>query len=345
MLSAPLTFTGREMMNHAVQQFERLARVPLAYLPTPLVRLTRLETLFGGPRIFMKRDDQTGLGFGGNKTRKLEYLLGDATRLKADCLITAGAAQSNHCRQTAAAAAASGLGCHLALGGTPPPQPEGNLLLDLLFGAHIHWSQEKRKGENIPEIVKVLRSAGKHPYIIPYGGSNHIGAMGYVAAMFELEDQSRGEIEIDHIFFASSSGGTHAGMMVGKEMLGKNYQLHGVNIDKDEIYSMELEEYIVKLANEVATSLEFSRFFTPDDVLLHEQYLGEGYGVVGALEREAIAHLARREGILLDPVYTGRAMGGMLDLVKKGHFNRDETLLFWHTGGGPALFAYGNELV
>ena len=293
----------------------------------------------------MKRDDQTGLGLGGNKTRKLEFLIGDALDRHADCIITAGAAQSNHCRQTAAAAAASGLECHLALGGRRPDKITGNLLLDRLFGAIVHWSGNMRKGENIPQICDQLKKVGKKPYVIPYGGSNVIGALGFVEAMFELELQLEAAgIGIDHIIFASSSGGTHSGMMVGKKLLKQSYSLTGINIDKDEVYGMELAEYILKLAGETANYLELENTFTLDDIDLNDAYLGDGYGVVGETEREAIHFTAQHEGILLDPVYTGRAMGGLLDMIRQGKYSRGESVLFWHTGGSPALFAYEDKL-
>jgi D-cysteine desulfhydrase len=339
-----------EKMTPSTNFARTMARKPLGFLPTPLIRLNNLERYLGGPRILMKRDDQTGLGFGGNKTRKLEYLLGDALQQGADCLITAGAAQSNHCRQTAAAAAACGLECHLALGGAPPKSFQGNLLLDMLFGARIHWSGELRKGENIPAIAENLRAENKTPYIIPYGGSNAIGAMGFVAAMYELENQLEEMDEhIDHIVFASSSGGTHSGMMVGRELAGAAYTLIGINIDKDEINGMSLDDQIIHLAENTAGLIDID--FTPKkkdlkkDLDLNAEYLGEGYGVVGSLEREAISLTARYEGILLDPVYTGRAMGGMLDMIRSSRFSKDETVLFWHTGGSPALFAYGDLLL
>lgn len=326
-----------------------LSNVPhhrLGFLPTPLVRLKNFEKLFAGPRLFIKRDDQTGLGLGGNKTRKLEYLLGDAHTKGADCLITAGAAQSNHCRQTAAAAASCGMGCHLALGGTTPKNINGNLLLDLLFGAHLHWSGEKRKGESIEEIAGTLEKQGKRPYIIPYGGSNEVGATGFVAAMYELQLQlqSMGET-ISHIVFASSSGGTHSGMLVGRAALKESYKLIGISIDKDETFGMALEDYIQLLADKTAAHLRQQCNFTAADIELNCDYYGGGYGVVGKPERETLALTAATEGILLDPVYTGRAMAGMLDMIRKGRFSAKDTVLFWHTGGNPALFAYADKVI
>ncbi|MEW8270156.1 MAG: pyridoxal-phosphate dependent enzyme, partial [Candidatus Thiodiazotropha taylori] len=196
------------------------SKVNLGLFPTPITKLSRLSALLNGPQIFMKRDDLSGLALGGNKTRKLEYLFHDAITKGCDTVVTAGAAQSNHCRQTAAAAVLLHKGCHLVLGGEPHDRVNGNLLLDKLFGSRLHWCGAHRKGENIPEIVENLKREGSQPYVIPYGGSNEIGAYGFVHAMAELEMQLDTSA-ITHIVFASSSGGTHAGMMLGRVLLHK----------------------------------------------------------------------------------------------------------------------------
>src|SRR6059058_2370172 len=216
-------------------RIESLARFPLAQLPTPIERLERLSSELGGPELLIKRDDQTGLALGGNKTRKLEFLVGQALEQGADTLITAGAAQSNHCRQTAAAAARSGLRCELLLNGAKPELPNGNLLLDELLGARIHWVQRSEREAKLSEIPDELRKQGGKPYVIPVGGSNGVGATGYVLAMTELAEQlDRINRHVDHVVFASSSGGTQAGMVVGAKVRGFNGKLHGVRIDKDE---------------------------------------------------------------------------------------------------------------
>jgi D-cysteine desulfhydrase len=294
----------------------------------------------------MKRDDLTGLGLGGNKVRKLEFLVGEALAQGCDTLITGGAAQSNHCRQTAAAAAACGLACHLALGGEPPATPEGNLLLDRLFGAVILWTGELRKGEKIPEIAESLRSAGRKPYVVPYGGSNTTGAAGFVEAARELTQQlaSLGE-SLTHIVFASSSGGTQAGLTVGKSLFGLDGELIGIGIDKGASGDVPFAEHVVQLANATAERLGVPSRFSASDVTIREDYLGDGYGVVGELERRAIRMVARTEGILLDPVYTGRTMGGLIDLIERGKLSREHSVLFWHTGGIPALFPYARDLI
>lgn len=323
-----------------------LPRQSLGFFPTPLVRLPRLTERLGGPRLFMKRDDQTGLGLGGNKVRKLEFLVGEALAQGCDTLVTGGAAQSNHCRQTAAAAAACGLGCHLVLGGEAPKVPEGNLLLDQLFGATMHWTGEFRKGEKIPEIAASLRAAGRKPYVVPYGGSNTTGAVGFVEAVRELTQQlaSSGE-SLTHVVFASSSGGTQAGLVVGKSLFGLESQLIGIGIDKGAAGEVPFAEHVLRLANATAERLGVGARFSAADVVLRDGYTGAGYGVVGELERRAIRLVAQTEGILLDPVYTGRAMGGLIDMIERGELARDHSVLFWHTGGTPALFPYARDLV
>jgi D-cysteine desulfhydrase len=322
-----------------LQQFPK---VSLGFFPTPVVELPRLSRALGGPTIYMKRDDQTGLALGGNKTRKLEYLLGDAIAKGCDAIITAGAAQSNHCRQTAAAAAKLGIECHLVLGGTNPDESDGNLLLDRIFGCRIHWAGENRKGEDVPQLFEQLAAERRRPYIVPYGGSNELGALAFAAAANELHEQC-GELSLTHIVFASSSGGTQAGLMLGRNMLEKSYQLVGIKIDKEDAED-SFAHKVLSLANRTAALIDFNHTFTERELILNPSYLGAGYGVIGELEREAILLTARTEGILLDPVYTGRAMGGMIDMIRTGEIGRGDKVLFWHTGGSPAIFAYAAEL-
>lgn len=326
-------------------QYRLLPRKRLGFFPTPLVTLDRLSDRLGGPRILMKRDDQTGLASGGNKTRKLEFLLGEALDRGCDTIITGGAAQSNHCRQTAAAAASCGLGCHLVLGGEQPNFLDGNLLLDDLLGARIHWTGQFRKGEKIPEIVESLESSGRKPYVIPYGGSSVTGAVGFVEAVFELQAQlDELGVSVNCIVFASSSGGTQAGLIVGKEMLAQKFELIGIGIDKGEAGEAPFADHVLQLANATAERLEVNTKFYMSDIMIRNEYLGGGYGVVGDPERRAIRLTAETEGILLDPVYTGRAMGGLIDMIEQGEFNSNDTVLFWHTGGLPALFSHAKEL-
>lgn len=312
---------------------KQIARIEFAHLPTPVERLPRLSEYLGGPELLIKRDDQTGLATGGNKTRKLEYLLAEAQNLGADTLVTTGAVQSNHCRQTAAAAARGGFDCILVLAGERPDMVSGNLLLDQLYGAEIVWTTREARDETLQQVVAETSAAGLSPYLVPYGGSNATGACSYAFAIQELLMQG---VQADWIVFASSSGGTQAGMVVGAHLFEFSGQVLGISIDEQ---AEVLQERIAGLASAVADFLGEDLTFSSQDIRVNADYLGGGYGVVSEMEREAIRLFARNEGILLDPVYTGRAAGGMIDLIRKGYFSSDETVLFWHTGGIPALFA------
>lgn len=326
-------------------KLKSLPRIELAQLPTPLQELPRLGQLLGGPKLLVKRDDQTGLALGGNKTRKLEFLIADALKKEADTVITTGAPQSNHCRQTAAAAAQVGMGCELVLGGNEPEVPNGNVLLDLFCGANLHWTTRERRNAKMDEVARQLLSLKHNPYIIPVGGSNGLGALGYVQAMIELNDQmSKSRVKVDTIVFATSSGGTQAGMVVGARISGFEGKILGISIDQRSSQEPSYQSELAAIANEAAKLIDSRYEFTEDDFTVNYDYLGLGYGVVGNLERESIRLTACTEGLLLDPVYSGRAMGGLIDLIKKGFFSLKDTVLYWHTGGAPALFAYAREL-
>ncbi len=293
----------------------------------------------------IKRDDQTGLALGGNKTRKLEFIVGDALQQGADTLVTLGAVQSNHCRQTAAAAAKAGLRCELILNGKRPDVANGNLLLNELLGANVHWIDRSQRAAKLSELDAQLRIQGRKPYLIPVGGSNGVGATGYVVAMLELAEQLQTSgRRMDHILFGTSSGGTQAGILLGARIAGFTGKLHGLSIDKNDPEHFEYETEVAQITNDCAAYIGSDIRLTRDDVNVVYGYKGEGYGVIGDLERDAIRLLARSEGIMLDPVYAGRAFGVLLDLIRKGTFHRGETVLFWHTGGAPALFAYAKEL-
>ncbi|MDX1415698.1 MAG: D-cysteine desulfhydrase family protein [Candidatus Promineifilaceae bacterium] len=315
----------------------------IAHLPTSIEHLERLSKQLGGPRILIKRDDQTGLATGGNKTRKLEYLVAEALAQGCDALITTGAPQSNHCRQTAAAAARFGLSCSLVLRGHAPQKVTGNLQLDELLGAHIYWTADRPGGEVIQEVAKSLKTLGKKPYIIPLGGSNVVGATGYVKAMQELTEQLGAMgTNVDFIVFASSSGGTQAGLVLGAHVYGFQGKVYGISVDHP---ADVLSTQVAALTTATATHLGLELISVGDKILVNDDYLGEGYAQVGELEREAIRLVARTEGILLDPVYTGRAMGGLIDLIRWGAFTRRQTVLFWHTGGTAALPAFADKLL
>ncbi len=328
-------------------KLENAPHMELGRFPTSIDFLNRLTVLFDGPRIYMKRDDETGLAFGGNKVRKLSYLIAEAMEQGADTVITAGAVQSHHCRLTAAAAVRAGMNCELVLGGSGEEIVHGNLFLDQLFGAVIHWTPMERRGERLLEVAELLKQKGRNPYVIPYGGSNEVGAVGYVAAMLELKEQMRrAGISFDRIIVASSSGGTQAGMTVGARIAGFEGRIIGISIDKGErdnavSYETELKE----LSNKTSLRLGLTEKFVESDFTVVYDYLGKGYGVVGDPEREAVRMAAGYEAILLDPVYTGRAFGAMIDMIRKKMFPPHENILFWHTGGQPALFTYAGDIM
>jgi D-cysteine desulfhydrase family pyridoxal phosphate-dependent enzyme len=311
-----------------------IPRKHFAHLPTPIEDLPRLSAMLGGPRILVKRDDQTGLAFGGNKTRKLEFLIAEADEAGADILISAGAVQSNHCRQTAAAAAKFGFQCTLVLTGEKPASASANLMLDQLFGAKTVFVADRKDRERIlEEAVRAAAAEGKKPYLVPYGGSSPTGALGYAFAMEEFVSQA---VKADWIVFATSSGGTHAGLVLGQRTFGFSGRILGISIDESEGW---LKSKVSALASEASERLGKRIDFGPADVQANDKYCGAGYGVVTAAEQEAVRLFAETEGLLLDPVYTGRAAAGLIDLARTGYFSRDETVLFWHTGGQPALFA------
>ena len=318
-------------------------RIQFAHLPTPIEKLERLTEHLGGPEMFIKRDDQTGLALGGNKTRKLEFLCADALAQDCDHLITRGATQSNHCRQTAAAAAHLGLGCSLVLSGERPDMLGGNTLLNQMMGAHLHWTGNRPADDVMQEVGENLRFEGHKPYLIPLGGSNALGVVGYVWAMKELHGQLADErLNPDLIVLASASGGTQAGVVLGKKLYNIPGQILGISIDHP---ADTLSNEVTTLAMETATFLGLTILDIGKLVEIDDRYLGQGYGIVSEVEREAIHLLARYEGILLDPVYTGRAMGGLIQQIRQGRWQPDQQVLFWHTGGTPALFAYGDELL
>jgi D-cysteine desulfhydrase len=316
-------------------------RLRFAHLPTPVEELPRLTEHLHGPRILIKRDDLTGLAFGGNKTRKLEFLVAEALNQGAKTLITGGALQSNHCRQTAAAAARFGLGCILVLNGEWPDEPSANLLLDQIFGAEVVTINDRAlRDRTLQETYDKALQEGRKPYLVTYGGSSPTGALGYAFAMQEFLEQN---IHADWILFGTSSGGTHAGLVLGQRVFGYHGKVLGISIDEAEEW---LKTRVSALASDASERLGQRIDFTGDDVLANEEYCKAGYGVLTGAEREAVKLFAKYEGLLLDPVYTGRAAAGMLDLIRKGFFNRDEKILFWHTGGQPALFAekYANQI-
>lgn len=312
----------------------RLPRLHLAHLPTPIEELPRLSDALGGPRIWVKRDDQTGLAFGGNKARKLEFLMAEAQAEKARTVISAGALQSNHCRQTAAAAARLGLDCILILNGERPDHSSGNLLLDQLLGAEVRFIAHRNDRDRVlQETYSQCLAEGGRPYLVPYGGSSPTGALGYAFAVEEFMKQG---VPIDWIVFGTSSAGTHAGLLLGQRIFQFKGRILGISVDESEEW---LKAKVSSLASAASEKFGNRIEFAAGDVLANSDYCKAGYGIITEAEREAVKLFARLEGLLLDPVYTGRAAAGMIDLIRKGFFQKNEAVLFWHSGGQTALFA------
>jgi D-cysteine desulfhydrase family pyridoxal phosphate-dependent enzyme len=312
---------------------KELPKVTLTHLPTPVDEMPRLSAALGGPRLLVKRDDLTGLAFGGNKTRKLEYLVAEAQGHSARTLITAGAIQSNHCRQTAASARKAGMDCILVLSGEPPEMPEANTYLDVLLGAELVWTSLDERGEMLNQTYLEAEADGRSPFLIPYGGSSPVGAAAYAYAIREMLGQG---VQPDWIVFATSSGGTQAGLAAGKRLFGYQGLVLGISVDEE---AGKFGAMVTELAKDTTILLNNAINITKSEILVNDDYLGGGYAVMGEPEREAIHLFARHEGLLVDPVYTGRAAAGLIDLVRKGFFKKSDTVLFWHTGGQPALFA------
>lgn len=312
---------------------------------TPIQKLDRLSQALGGKvNVYMKRDDMLALAGGGNKARKLEYLMADALAQGADTIITSGAIQSNHCRLTLAASVVEGMKCHLVLTqyvpGTYDPAASGNNLLYHLLGAEqLHVIDA---GVDIPakmeQVAQELRAQGRKPYIIPGGGSNDIGSLGYVSCVQEMLMQLHDmDVNIDYIVTTSGSAGTHAGLLAG--VIGQNAHIPVVGICTNQDKAAQ-EKGVYDLTLKLARKLGFEQAVKREDVIVIDDYIGEGYSRVTGGMVEAVKLLARTEAILMDPVYTGKAMHGMLDLIEKGYFAQGKNVLFLHTGGGPALFAY-----
>jgi L-cysteate sulfo-lyase len=327
----------------------RFPRVSLAHLPTPLEYLPRLSKHLGGPKIYVKRDDCTGLGSGGNKTRKLEFLMAEALQQQADVVITQGAIQSNHARQTAAAACKLGLQCELVFerrvaDASEPYLESGNVLLDRIFGARIRdVDKGSDMGAEMEKVAEELRSNGKNPYIIPGGGSNPVGALGYVDCALEfLHQANRDALVIDYVVHATGSAGTQAGLIVGLKASNAGIPLLGIGVNAPKEVQ---EEKVWKLAHETADLVGAPECVVREDIVANCDYVGEGYGVPTKEMNDAIMLLARLEGLLFDPVYSGKGLAGMIDLIDKGYFEQAKSILFVHTGGSAGLFAYSDQLV
>ncbi len=322
-------------------------RVPLAHTPTPLEYLSRLTAYLQGPSIYIKRDDCTGLATGGNKTRKLEFLLGAALEEGCDSLVSIGGLQSNHARQTAAAAAKVGLNCELLLQevqGAPEGNYayNGNLLLNDLFGARVHrYPSDAFLHEELATFIAQLRQKGSNPYAVPLGGSSPLGALGYVVAVQELLTQCVAlGIAPTHIVLATGSAGTQAGVLAGLAAANSEIEVIGINVSASRASQ---QQKVKKLFRETCALLGIESP-AEEAVLCNDNYYLPGYGVPNAGMQQAVRLLAEKEGVLLDPVYTGKAMAGLIDLVHCGYFAADATVVFLHTGGSAGLFAYPRDL-
>lgn len=329
-------------------QLDRFPRFPLAHLPTPLEPLSRLSDHLGGPRIFVKRDDCTGLAFGGNKTRKLEYLVADALAQDATLLVSEGGLQSNHVRQTAAAAAKAGLNCELVLDQNvawedSAYRSSGNLMLDRLLGARVHLCPPGApRSDTSPAIVEAARARGERPYFVPTGGSNAIGGLGFARCAREILDQSATlGLTVGAIVVASGSGGTQGGLIAGLIGMAEAGRpaVPAIGIDIDDALD-EVTENVTRVANDCAGLLGLDQGVPAQAIDIRPGYAAPGYGLPNDGMIEAIELLARLEGLLLDPVYSGKAMAGLIDMVRRGTFERDQAVVFIHTGGAPALFVY-----
>ncbi|MDI6771219.1 MAG: D-cysteine desulfhydrase family protein [bacterium] len=326
-------------------QLGRLPRIKLTSLPTPLEEAPSLSAYLGGPRILFKRDDITGLAFGGNKARKAEYLMGEAVDRGCDVVITVGAVQSNHARAIAAAARRLGLDAIVVLSGEEPPERQGNLLLDMILGADvriINTDDNYVLMGVVEDIARDLRRQGRTPYVIPLGGSTPLGAAAFANAGLELLEQLNGRgIRADAIVHASGSGGTQAGLYTAMKVTQSGIRVQGISVGP----TREVVTGRVRgLAEELVKLLRLDWRPHPDDIVVTDEYVGERYAAPTPACLDAIRLVARTEGILLDPVYTGKAMAGLIDMVRRGQFGPDQTVVFWHTGGQPALFAYAGWL-
>ncbi len=326
----------------------RLPRFPLAHLPTPLQRAERLAAALGGLDLWIKRDDCTGLALGGNKTRKLEYSLGEAIAAGADTLVTCGGYQSNHVRQTAAAAAVAGLACHAVISVSAPDLgsdylSSGNVLLDGLLGAQLHVAEDPGEGTDatLRALMARLLSEGRRPFLIPLGASDGIGAVGYVAAAYELLEQCGLQgFEPTSVVLVTGSAGTHAGVLAGLRAAGAETAVIGISCSgRAEVQLSRVRRVLGELEHRVALPAALA----DEEIIVHDDWRGPGYAIPSESGIEAIRLAARTEGLLLDPVYTGKGMAGLIGLARRGAFDRGEKVVFLHTGGAPALFAYENS--
>jgi len=327
------------------QDLASLPRLELAKLPTPLEPVRRLGDALGDLDLWFKRDDLTGFGLGGNKVRSLEYLAADAIAQNSNMLVTGGSPESNHVRITMAVAAYLGLKGVAVLPGTQPAETQGNLLLDKLLKAKLVFTGDpdrKHIDKHISDEVERLCTLGNKPYMIRRGGVSPLGCVGYVAAAVEICSQLKElNVDPDYLICATGCGVTQAGLLVGFKLMGLNCKLYGMTVSRKR---RECISHIEQLTKETTEILELDLTISSDDILVLDQYIGEGYSIPTPEGIESISLVARTEGIFLDPIYTGKAMAGLTDLIKKNQIDSDKTVIFLHTGGTPSIFSYASTI-
>ncbi len=342
------------------KKIECFPKKNLIPLPTPLQKLENLSLALGGPEIYIKRDDLTGVAFGGNKSRKLEFIIQDVLNKNADVIITWAGVQSNWCLQTAAVARKFGIKAILILFKLYdlPEEYDGNLLLDYILDADVRIREAEGgkvlKLEDVQDVIEEVQNEvkelGQTPYIAPIGGSmkggsmeKPLGAIGYVNACAELLEQTEElGLEINYILHASGSGGTQAGLAVGAKALREEIKVLGISVSD---YKKSYGEDVLAIAQDTVRTLGIDIEIEKEDIIIFDEYIKEGYGILNKEVTEAIRFVAVKEGIFLDPVYTGKAMAALIDLINKGYFNKEDIIVFFHTGGTPALFPNKNQLV
>jgi len=342
------------------KKIAKFPRTSLTYLPTPFRMLERLSAELGGPEIYIKRDDLTGLAFGGNKSRKLEFIIPDVLAQKADVIVTWASLQSNWCMQTAAAARKFGIRPILILFKTYdlPAEYDGNLLLDYILGAEIRI-KEAVKGKIVnqadalaaaQEVAREIRQEGHAPYVVPVGGSmplgsmrQPLGAISYVNAFIEMHEQAEAlGVGVDYVIHSTGSGATQAGLVIGSKALGQGTKVLGISVSDDKI---SFGRDVLTIAQATERSLGLRSHAGADEVIVFDEYIKDGYGIVNKEVADIIRLVFMKEGIVLDPVYTAKAMAALVDLVKKGFFKKSDRVVFFHTGGTPALFPNKHKLV
>lgn len=337
-------------------KWDKIPRIKLANLPTKLEPMKKLTEILDGPQLLIKRDDETGLAFGGNKVRKLEFIIADALAKKADIVITSGAVQTNHGRLTAAATVKAGLKPVLVLTNEEPDKYEGNLLVDYLLGAEIHFvgvehadfkerhRQSRIKGEEkVAELKAHYESLGKKVFVVPRGGRSIQGTLGYVLGSLEIYEQIIcSQTKLDYIVTGVGSTSTFGGLILGNKLFNTGIKIIGISVSRK---AEEIKDLIIEQVEETIEHFGLNVQISREEILVHDAYVGDGYAVPTAAGIEAIKLLGKTESVFLDHIYTGKAMAGLIDLVKRGYFTNEDSVAFLHTGGNPALFSLDEKIL